>query len=552
MEREREMDQNSNTPLENGTPPVKKGVNSWLIALITVLVVGGIGATAFGFFKNQDPMALYMTAEGNTMKEQMDNMDTYYGDSIKLQERMYKDAYEANSTVTADFDLQSNQMNPMVAMVQGILSTAKVEVNQKMNPATKESYVGLDVLLQGTSLGNMNFYQSKDTSSLQVPFLYDQYFSLDNDKLGALLEKYGEPAEIKQIPNLIDYQQNNLNYTELKEITSDYVKSIADQLTEEQFSLEKNADYEGGTYNKVTITLSEKEAEDMVRSILNKLKDDQRIWDMYETQFALMDVQSGSQQDIIGEMKKSLDEAIKNVDKIKLPNGFVMNAYIADNLVQHRTVNFDLGVEDQDEIVAFNLKSDYVKDGKRYNSNFELGVKPDQDKGSLNIVYKEEGKPNKEGIHVDRNVQVTFDDGAFEKGSFAATFNTDYNGNESKTDFDVDMSGMDLGTDVPQINGFYNTNTVVNADNANQKVDIGLNLAMNDPYAGEQKVNVVLHVDQSIDFKTPTFPTISEDQSVNLMDTSEAELQQISMEIQQNLQQYYGNLFGAMGGFGGF
>ncbi len=537
---------------QDQTGAKKKGMNKWLITAIVIVIVAGFGATAYGVFKENNPMAMYLLAEKNTMEDQWERMEKYNVGSLELQNRMLDEAYESKQTLSMNFNVEGEQINqqfPQLMFIQGIVSTAKLQMNTKMNPNTNETYGSIDVLLQGSSMANVNVYQNEKDFSVQAPFLYDKYFTLQNDQAGALLERMGQPSQgLTEIPNFVQYNQASFTYDEIKDISSDYMRTLGEQLKEDQFSLEKGVSYEDKKYDKVTVQISEQETREMVRTLLIKLREDDRIWSVLNQQMKLQGGQQSMDQEMI---KEEIDNAIEELDQIKLPEGIQVEAYIADDIVAHET--WTLPIETANgEKVDIQVSSDYQKKSQdNYVSHAKVDVTPETEDQAFHFTYKENGKSTKDGLHVDYTFDVNVQDKMEDfRGNLALS--TDYKESSSKTEFDLTVEGSDPSLQqFPEISGFFNTETKEESqDKLQRKFDLGIDVAMNNPMMRNTKGDVEFHMKQDLSFKEDLkFPTIDNQNTVNVMETSDAELQQIETELQRNLQQYVGSFTGGSGGF---
>ncbi|QHE51220.1 DUF6583 family protein [Pontibacillus sp. HMF3514] len=537
---------------QNQTGAKKKGMNKWLITAIVVVIVAGFGATAYGVLKENNPMAMYLLAEKNTMEDQWDRLEKYNFGSLELQDRMLEEAYQSKQTLSMNLNVEGEQVNqqfPQLMFIQGLLSTAKIEMNTKINPNTEETYNSVDLLLQGSSMANVQIYQNVKNFSIQAPFVYDKYFTIANDQVGAYLEKMGEPSNgITEIPNIAKYNQASFTSEEMKEITSDYMRTLGQQLKEEQFSLQKNVAYQDKQYDKVTVQISEQEARDMIRTLLIKLREDNRIWSVVNTQMQLQGGQQSMDEDT---MKEDIDEAIEGLDQIKLPEGIQIEAYIKDDLVAHE--KWTLPIEDTNgKQVDITVSSDYLKQTQEnYLSKVTVDVNPVAEDQLFQFSYKENGKSTKDGLHVDYMIDINFK-GKTDDFHGNLALGTDYKENSSKTEFDLTVEGSDPSLqEFPKVTGFFNTATKEESQNQlKRNIDLGLDITMNNSMVGNTKGHVEFHIKQNYAFNNEMkFPEMNNQNSVNIMELSKVEMEQIGLEIQQNLQKYIGSFTGGFGGF---
>ncbi|MCA0970688.1 hypothetical protein LCM20_08820 [Halobacillus litoralis] len=535
--------------------PKKKGMNKWLLITLIVVGVAALGGTGYAVLKETNPMVMYVDALNNTINDQTERLSEYTEGQTELAERQLEEAYKSEGTLTMDANVQGDQiqqMLPQVAMVQGILSQVQIDMDSKYNPESNEIYGAMDVQMQGNSLANGNFYQNEDTFAAQAPFVYDQYFALGNEQLGAVMEKFGQPSEgLEEVPNFVEYAQSQLTQEEAEEMLKDYAIALGKEMKQEQFSLSEG-EFEGETYDKVTIEISEEEARQMVATLLEKIKNDERIQQQLEQQAAMQ----GNVEGVAGveDMQAELDKAIENIDQLKIPGGITGEAYLKDDLVAHQTWSMDFAPEEE-EAVAFEMANSYMKESDDvYTSTFQVNISPESKEESITVNYEEKGEAKEDALHVDYTIGMA---GDFEQESFNADLllNTVYQQNSMNTDFELQLDGETFAQQpVPSISGFLNTASEKDGDDqVTQTTDFGLTLGMDDPNMGTISADLEFNFENALTFTDDLeFPALAEDNTVQLMDVSEEEMNNIGTEIQMNFQQHISSMMGGLGGLGGF
>ncbi|MEQ6388910.1 DUF6583 family protein [Bacillaceae bacterium S4-13-58] len=513
----------------------KKGIKLWLVALITIIVIGGFGIAAYGLLKDFNPKLAYLSAEAKTFEEQLERMEPYLKDAYEHQENMQSKAFQSNGELTTEFSLggeQMTQMLPMMSMIQGIVANSSITTSLQVNPEQSKVFGEFDVNMQGTSLLGAKVYQDETISGVYAPFMYDQYLTLENSRLGEFLEETGEVnPEINEIPNFTKYLSTGMTVDEAKELTLEYSKTMADQLTDEQFIMEKGVEYKGHSYDEVTVTLTGEEARNVISSLVEKMKNDERISVLFQSQL----VGSGAELDLV----------IEEIDNIEIPNGMVLKAYLDKGYVAHRTVSVDIAAEG--ETVTIQLDTSYLKDGDKYTSTFDLNVGPQLGEGSAAINYQAVGEPTDKGLHVDYDMALSFSDD-FTNFSAGATLATDYYNTGSETAFDLTFEGSDMPAEIPVISGFLNTSLEKDEVLTTSNSELGITIDMNDPTTGNIILDVLLRYKEDVEFTNDLeFPSL-EAQAVNLLELSEEERNQLIHEMESNMNQ----LTQGLEMFGGF
>ncbi|MBM7551184.1 DUF6583 family protein [Thalassobacillus pellis] len=544
---------------EKGTSPAAKkrfsGVKSWVFVIVTVVLVAGIGATAFGMLKNNNPMARYLSAEKNTLEKQMNLMDEFSGDMEEVQEKMLKEAFKTESTIKADVDITEGGQNlgAMLPMIQGLISSAQLETTQMLDPETKDTFMAFDLLLQGQSLGNAEIYQTDEKTAVKVPFLYEKYFSLQNNKLGELLARSGQPVDMNEIPNLAEYQTSGLTAEEAEEIVSDYAIALVKELESDQFALEKGVNFEGKELDKVTVTLSEEEAKDLITVLVEKMKKDERIWKLFENQLSF-NLPEGQAENAVKEGKSSLDELIAGIDQLQLPEGVKLTAYLDGDLVVNREIAFDIKPAKDVPTASVALHTSYAEEDKNsYTSTIDMSVKQEGEKSSFHVNYQENGKKKEEKWNIEQDIAFKLTETG-ESSTVSVALSSILAEGNTETTFDVNLEGDAFaGLPVPEIGGYLNTETKTEKETVNRQVVLGLDLGMKDPMIGPVAGTVEFQVDTATTFTSDfDFPELAAENTVNLAETSDQELESIMKEIENNVQEYYMNMFGSFGGLGSF
>ncbi|KGX87399.1 DUF6583 family protein [Pontibacillus litoralis] len=525
----------------------KKGVNKWLVIVISAIVVIALGATAFGVMKSNSPMAMYANAEKDTLTTKWDRLKEYNKNSFVLQERLMEEAYKADADMSVNVSAEGTQVIPELQMIQGILSTLQLKMDTQVNPETNEMFGGLDIQLQGTSLASGSIYQNEESTGVKVPFLYDKYFALKNNELGDFMERMGEPSQgVTEIPNFVESNKAAFTPEQINEIVEDYNEALMKHISEDQFTLEEGVTYNEKKYDKVTIEISEETAQAMVTTLLEKLKEDERLWEEFDKQMKLQGLNPQSEQESI---KESIDEALANVEKITLPNGIVGEAYIKDDVVEQETWTIEIANAEEKDTFTIVYANDYLKESEdAYTSNTTLEIS--NSKGKMTLNLDEKGKPNKDGFHVDYTIGVATEG---EAGDFSGdvVLNADYTETSINMEFDVNMQEQEGMESIPVVDGYMNMETLnEEKDTFNNKMDIGVNVVPNDPAMANSKFNVEFNIDQNYTFTDDlTFPSLEGEEAVQVMEKSDEELAKIVQEIEKNFETYMQGMMGGLGAF---
>ncbi|KGP72614.1 DUF6583 family protein [Pontibacillus yanchengensis] len=527
-------------------------------ATVAVVALSGFGATATYASAEEDPMSLYLDAQKNTNEVQWERYKPYTETSYELQDRLLEEAYESNSTIQAGLDVNSDmihQMVPKLSMYEKALSKAKLETSSKLDPSTNEMFADMDLYLDRYRIGQGSFYQNEEKTSVKITNLYNKYFTVNNDDFGNLMEMSGANAEMPatpegqmsaaapemtKIPNVVEYNQTTFTMDELKQIGQDYLDILEEQVKEADFSLEENASFEDETYNKVSVKIDEENAQEMIKKLLEELKNDERIWDTVMTQMEMQGVPTEGQEEM---MIADLNKAIENVDKLQLQDGINIEAYIKDNLVAHEEITFSILNPETDQTVSVEMVGNYKENGDDYQASGDISIVSEAADTDVVLSYTEDGEEVSNGLNVDNTFRLKVDAPETQSDlNVGLDLTSEYTETSSNVAFDVILDGEALqGQMIPDISGHVNTTLNKESDDSySQDMEFGLDLAMTTPQTGEMNGSLTFDVQQDVQFTDElTFPEVTEgENAVDMTNASDEEMAEIGEKVQRNMKRY--------------
>ncbi|MCP8615319.1 DUF6583 family protein [Salirhabdus salicampi] len=517
--------------------PKKNKKSIWLVvSALLVVLLGAVGVFAYQNFIS-NPLAQYLSAEKKTFEEVTDYYEEHYGNASNVNERLYDDAYEADTVITGDLNIPTNLglASPTeLSMLQSLISSASISTNVKVNPDSDEMYGNVDISLQGSSLANGVIYQNDEITAAQVPFLYNKFFVLQNNRFGDFMRQSGHYyAPIEEIPNLVDMYQTTLTPEESKEMAKDYLQYIVEQLDEDKFEVNKGVAYLGEKYTKLSVNLEEYEVKQLFKGLLRQLRDDDRFWDL------MPKYQMGDLEQI----KENFEYVIDEVDNLKFPQGFTYEAFLKNGLVEHRKIRFTVGDGSGSDMMKVNTTLSTVINGKDdFSLTLDFDVQSTEEEEHVKFVYKEDGKPQGNGYSVARVIDFSYADHYDDFGAIIDA-QTIYENNTSETSFDVTVKSPFMTMDI--LSGTLNTSVSYNNNEATKEFDLGLHVDLAALMMGNEDVDFNVHSTTDITFTEQLdFPAINGSNSVDVLELTPAEIDQITREVEENLYYYFGRFNG--------
>ena len=248
----------------------------YLIMLIIaiVLVICIVAGLAFTFFFT-DIFKSNKTLFFKYISQNSEIMNFIKDDDIKA----YSDKQKQNP-YTSEGLIKTNVTFPdsSEAQIANVLQNCNISFNGKVDNQNKYFYENIKANYSNTQSMEFNVYRNNDIFAFKIGEILYKYVGLENNNLKDFAKKMNLPEEyISSIPNKFEINTlvDSLNIYSNEDISSikeKYFKIIADNLTDDMFSREKNA--EDTVYS---LTLSETQIKNILIKVLETAKDDEVI-----------------------------------------------------------------------------------------------------------------------------------------------------------------------------------------------------------------------------------------------------------------------------------
>jgi ribosomal protein S27AE len=517
--------------------PKKKGFIAIIAAAVLLLTVGGV---SYGVIFNKSPKQVYLSAELNSLQDMQESFEELFGDDMELSRMMSEKAYRSEMTITGGVD---GHNIPEIAQLNHYLSDSAIQVSMSQDPESAKGMASLALLLNGTNVFEAEAFQSDDQTGISVPFLYDEYFFINNNDFGSFMTGidpwYYGPDRIE---NYTEYMTSSTEYEgELKKHGLEYVTYITSFLEDEHFTLESGQEYKGESFRKVTLSLSERDVKNLLEGLIRKLEQDDELQnlllDMAESSGSF-DESYFSREDMLQEMRYGFSEMREGLEYINMPGGFTSELLVdrGENIIS-RNVHFQVADPYYPaDTMNFSYETSVWQNSGIEEVTRELTVTPpDIDTGQFTAYWNSETGKDQIVTNVGGKL-IDYGDVAFD---VRLSLDTTLSGDTKDTDFDLRISGYEVGSDIPKINGtvIQTTDQNLSRNYSNRDFELVLNVGVDDYWAGYQEVNLNLAVESKTEFTSSLgFPDLSGDTTVNVFEMSEYELMMIMEEIGYNLE----------------
>lgn len=550
------------TAPNSGPKPVSK---KWIIGSVIAAVVLVSSIVVYGFMSSKSPKEAYLHAEYKSFTQAQEEFNSLYGDVFEMQDRMENEPYTSETDISGNFDVKSDIADPTLMMVQGLLDQINISVDSMSDLNNNKNYAKIGVELQGNTLADAELVQDGDKLGLRVPLAYSDFLFMDTTKFGEFMRRMDPYYIGPETLNLDTIKMSDLKLTddEKAKLKETYGKLLLDKLAEENFTREDGQKISVNGVNvkadKITLTLSEKEVQNLLADVLNTAAKDENLLNIITKRYELIVEQAQLESDptiyvlsadeLKTELVAGLEEAAKSVDEIQLESGIQSAIWLdSDDTIVQREIMFE--ASDGYDTVQVVVSTYNVENNGKQLKEFKIDIKDDIDNGgSLAVTSEITGKGTERQSNVD--VTLSAKEAGQDLGSFVFSIDSEYKKGSGKEvqavhNFDLDFSGMMLD----ELEGIFVNGTIQETydinladDYANQDYVFTIN-------AGDssESYTVELNVKNKTEFKK-SIDVPNLEGGVNVTELSDQELMMLAEEIMYNLESA---MYGLMGQFGGF
>lgn len=450
----------------------KQGPSKKIIAILVVaLIVIGGSVTAYALLTGS-AKSQYFLAEKNTIEYIGENLEERYQPEFDWAEQASE-----NPTETA-FELSAKYNGPPAAGMginPQMINNSTIELITQMDKKEAELSTNINVNFGGVAINDISIYMNADDLLLQLPFLQETLKITDKNLSKLITES--DPAMTGELDfNTIFKSMNGALSEEDKEyFKKEYLTYMYEQLPEDAFKTseetvkvqDKSVDTE-----KITMNLSEKQVKEILTSVLEKMKKDDKLKEMIKEQIELQQLgtlssgtmgssMQGSVQAAIENFDKSIDKAIDGLKDFQIPDGVTSEIWVNEDLIVKRNLEIKMAPKDE-EVVAFTINGTQLLSDGSQKVDYELAV----DKETVSVTANLSNKDNKlkDSITItDGNEKITYNgsstlkDGTreFERtisvegtGSFIWTGEATYNNDKMTSENSFTFETPDLQQDM--------------------------------------------------------------------------------------------------------
>ncbi|WP_033828934.1 DUF6583 family protein [Bacillus andreraoultii] len=560
----------SESNLTNPKPGLS-GKTKWiLISTIVFLLIGGIVTAAFMF--NNNPKKLFFKAEVTTFKNKLEALEKQYGDILDFQKAATEQTSTSAVTVKGNVKFDSGSLNSDMMLLQAIIDQLSIVYASSIIPEEKTNYQTMAFRMGDSTIVDMEMLQTDKQFGMKIPLLHKDFLYLNTNQFGDFMRTfdptYSGPDTI-EVPQY-KWSDFELSEKEKNHLVNHYREFFLEALKDDYFSVEKGESYKHNDtklkLTKVTMALSPTETQNVLKSFIGTMAKDDQLHEIIAKRVAKLAKQSGTEFDptingdltdakyVKSELKKSLKDAQKEVEKVKIKDGLTYTIFVDKNdQIIDRNIAFGLDGKEFDLNSVLSTKDIPIDNNKRFQETTFSITPTDEKEGKILVTYTNDMNSGKEkrvedsalSLYVEEYSDVIFD------GKLSV--NSTYKGkkpNEQKADhhFVLNVGGSAFGDEDVHLSGSVNENWDYNLKEkvGKNNYDISLDFTEFDeaPFSLLLNIESETKIKEKKDVKIPSLAD-----GINVAELSEEEFYDLMLEIQSNVEEFMYNFQSEFFGF---
>lgn len=382
----------------------KKIIGISLIVIVILAALFGVlylKTDVLDFFKK--PKTLFYTY---LMQNKEGLPEFNYSQALK---RAQEESCEEIGTIEWNFELSDN-VDEETKIGIDIVNGANIAYNLKSN--IKENEFGGDFSFQyeGEELFKLDLILTEDVFGIKIGEIYDKYIVIENNNLKELAEKFG--IDSTTIPDKIEFAKtiefDTLSQEDLKIIKETYASVLDESISEENFTKSKENISVNGEEIKTkayTITLSQKETQQLIINLLETLKKDDVLLGYFVNNVnKINEANYGEEYEKVkkSDLKIVLTYIISSIEEIEANSSEKLEITVYE--AKGKTVRTELKLADASLIL------DRKQNGN--NTKFRLGINENKNEIiaiDFDMIKEKDKNEIKASIEVlDVKIQISF------------------------------------------------------------------------------------------------------------------------------------------------
>ncbi|MBB4824388.1 hypothetical protein HNO89_001610 [Sporosarcina luteola] len=348
-----------------------------LIIVLTAFFILAAGSVSAFFLLVKSPKAKYLLAETQTLSQMSELIQGRYKNEVDWMEIQNKKPVETTWDVSAEWNDPSVGYD--MQEIQSIVNNTTIQFGQVKDPVKKEWEMKWNGSLGSVDVELGQLYLTPERALIALPFT-DKVLRFDDKDYGKMMKETDDSFTGDEKLGLSRLFEKQFGFTEefRNYIEKEYAQFLYKELPDEAFTAEKEeVDVFGKKMKveRVEMNLSEEQVKEVLRKLFKKARSDEKLKALLKEQFSFSplgeDATNADLTDMIRDFEDSIDEALKDVEQLVLPEGMKSVVWHQKRSIVKRDFHLTTGPSEE-ELVTFKIKGDQLLEKERQQWNYKI------------------------------------------------------------------------------------------------------------------------------------------------------------------------------------
>lgn len=363
---------------------MKKGI---IITIITLVVVGAIGATLFCLYKFTN-LFNFLKPTNEVFSQQLDkalNLEganfSDYSDVLDTYKDVSSKSYKSNFNISANVNVSE-----LDSETQKIINNSKIKIESNANVPEKKTENKIGLYSSNSEVLTVDVVTNENAVGIGCKDLYDKYITVTTDDLMDYIEKNYKnefsSSELKMLENILSgtnsidpYELVYISDSDLKHFDDTYRNALVTMISKDCYSSKSKVevDVDGKTVKTTAyyLTLTGKDAYEFVEKLSNTIKNDEVLNRLLTEKINIVLEVAGEDKVSESEVKELiedlLDELLDEIEYIKDEEDTAIQFAIYSDATKPVRIEFNTieDVDDMDDVETL-LSIEYAKNKTIY------------------------------------------------------------------------------------------------------------------------------------------------------------------------------------------
>lgn len=542
--------------------PRKKGVFFKVLAIVLAAVILLAGVTVLGYYTFLPASVTLKTAQRFTVQKSWKQVDQALTRSEDKVDAFSDTPLKTDSRVSLQMDsyflTQLGLNSSMAELLTGYLNDLGLKVTTEVDMPNKKENLNVSINYQNNPVLSLNAFLDNDRIGLSLPELSQKSITGRMSDLARLEELYPELQSVglSSLANMDPWlssqisQQAKVDHKDIQKLMETYGMFLVNHIDGSNMTIKRGGSTElfdeDIRCQEVTITLNQKEQLELMKDLLDTMKDDETLYNVvFSNASKVLELMAQSNPELAESMEEVDMQALLSESGIRMIFSSLKQTLTKDMFPEELVIKAYIKGLD---VVKYEVEIPQATSDEKLLLSFENQINDDSSRNRISVDAVEGG--NSVSVYLDFDQQY---DKASDAEDFAIVFNMDLSGSfegnikltlnsaadpesanvikrnvDGTLDYDLDgeTGSFSLAADVTETR---------NRDGLPANYDITANMSLDAPSAMPQPLSLSVAIESDIQYDVTVETPSWAESAIDLGTASKEDLDGFFSDIMQTI-----------------